>query len=133
MSTEEPKLPEFTESFKIKEPSAIANPIFTFVLRIHLRLPAPNDVIEYFHNTANLAHETQRNLESQMNWKHRSTFASPEISVSSLQRLLETLPNVMNNEVQGKATILKVEIFNPFSHQLIGSSDKPNEITKIDF
>lgn len=96
----------------------------TFVPRITLAWPAIIDAVRYLRNQANLANETDRDLETEMNWDHTQTFLIPVLNDFCVRKLLRQLPEFYQNEVHGDARVLKVEIFDPKTHKLIGSSDQ---------
>ena len=96
----------------------------TFVPRITLAWPAIIDAVRYLRDRANLADETDKDLESEMNWDHTQTFLIPVLNDFCVRRLLRQLPEFYQNEVRGDAKVLKVEIFDPKTHKLIGSSDQ---------
>lgn len=100
------------------------NGSITFVPRITLAWPAIIDAVRYLRDRCNLANETDKDLESEMDWSHTQTFLIPVLNDFCVRRLLKNLPKIYEDEVQGDAKVLKVEIFDPISHKLIGSSDQ---------
>lgn len=59
-----------------------------------------------------------------MNWDHTQTWSIPVLNDLCVRKLLRALPEIYQNEVHGDARVLKVEIFDPITHKLIGSSDQ---------
>ena len=96
----------------------------TFVPRITVAFPAIIDAIRYFKRNANLACETENDLEVEMNWSKTQTWSLPLLNDFCIRKLLRSLPEIYQGEVHGDARVLKVEIFDPITHELIGSSDK---------
>ena len=90
----------------------------TFVPRITIAWPAIADAVFYFKKQANLVEPNP-----EMDWSHTQTWLIPLCNEFCLRRLLRNLPKIYQDEVKGDAKVLKVEIFDPETHNLIGTSE----------
>lgn len=99
------------------------NGSITFVPRITVSFPTLIDVVRYFRQNANLANETERDLETEMNWDNTQTWTIPILNDFCILKLVKALPGMYQDEVRGLTKVLKVEIFDPQTHKLIAASD----------
>ncbi len=95
----------------------------TFVPRITIAYPAYMSAIRHFRAYANLADETDKDLEKKMNWNNTQTYILPVKNEYCINKLVKNLPRIYQDEVHGDAKVIKVEIFDPKTHKLIATSN----------
>ena len=99
------------------------NGTITVVPRITIQFPAKIDAIKYFNRMANLANETDKDLETEMQWNHTQTYLLPANNDFCIQKLVKALPKTFEDEVNGDAHILRIELYDPKTHKLIAAAN----------
>ena len=95
----------------------------TIVPRITIQFPAKWDAVRYFSRNANLANETDRDLETEMRWDHTQTYLLPVNNDFCIRKLAKALLQTFEDEVHGDAHVLRVELYDPKTHTLIAAAD----------